>query len=139
VTDGGKSSTNGIDRRRVYRYRPTVSEGSLGWWKDSRFLNTPCRLIDVSLHGCSIECGPIPSEIQQLPVWFRALGIPLADWTEGTIIAVQKLFLGKLRVRIKFRTTFRYESFKAVVYGPDRFREPPDRNRPEHEKDHFWK
>jgi hypothetical protein len=86
-----------------------------------------------------VETGPIPIQIQQQPVWFRAMSVPPTDWTEGVIVSVRKAFLRKRQVRIKFRTPFPYESFTTLVCGWDHLCEISDDDTPEHERDHFWK
>jgi hypothetical protein len=131
--------SSGNDRRRACRYLVALPDGSLRWWQDSRFVDTPCRMIDISLVGCMVESRSFPRRMKQRSVWFRPLGDPPVDWTEGVIVAARKPWFRKWRIRISFLAPFPYESFRSLVFGPAHLRENADRESPEHEKDHYWR
>jgi hypothetical protein len=135
----GSPLSGGKDRRRACRYVVTFPDGSLGWWEDSCFVDMPCRIIDMSLVGCMVESRSLPKGMQQQSVWFRTLGVSPSAWTEGIIVAVRKPLFRKCQIRIRFRAPFPYESFRTLVFGPDRLCENANREFAEHEKDHFWR
>jgi hypothetical protein len=100
-------------------------------------VNTPCRIIDMSIAGCMVEARRLPTGMERRSVWVRPAGVTTGESSEGIIISVRKPFFRNCRVGIAFLAPFPYEAFKALVYGPDQ--EIADRELPEHEKDWFWK
>jgi hypothetical protein len=102
-------------------------------------VNMPCRIIDMSLVGCMVESRAIPKLVAQQSVWLRPPGASPGDWTEGIIVAVRKPWFRKWQIRISLLAPFPYESFKSMAFGSDHLREVPERESPEHEKDHFWR
>jgi hypothetical protein len=127
------------DRRRACRYRIGFAEGSLGWWQDSSFVETPCRIIDLSLAGCLVEARPASRLREQQKVWFRPLHVAQGEWTEGTVVAIRKPLFRQCQIRIRFLTDLPYASFKPLVFGTECPPEPATPEAPEHEKDHLWR
>lgn len=136
---GGRPLSSARDRRRACRYRVGLADGSLGWWEDSSFVDAPCWIIDVSLLGCLVESRPLPSLREQQRVWFRPLCASSSDWTEAIVIAVRRRLFRRHQVRLRFLADLPYESFKLLAFGTGRPRKTADPERPEHEKDHFWR
>jgi hypothetical protein len=127
------------DRRRACRYPVGLADGSLGWWEGSSFVDTPCRIIDLSLVGCLVETRALPGVKEQQKVWLRPLGVSPGDWTEGVLVAARKPFFRPCQVRIRFLNDLPYESFKPLVFGVDKHRPSPAGDRPEHEQDRIWR
>ncbi len=86
-----------------------------------------------------IEARQRPRLTERQSVWLRPLGVVPSDWLEGIIVGVRKPWLRKCQLRIAFLAPFPYESFKAMVYGPEDLHDVAVRESPEHEQDHFWK
>ncbi len=135
----GSRLSGGNERRRACRYLISLPDSSLGWWEDSLFVSTPCRLIDLSLAGCLVESRSLPRQVEQPSVWFRPPSVSRDDWTAGIIVAARKPLFRKWQVRIDFLAPFPHESFRSLVFGPDHPRVILERESPEHEKDHFWR
>jgi hypothetical protein len=131
--------TSGNDRRRACRYLVALPDGSLRWWEDSRFVDTPCRIIDISLVGCMVKSRSFPRRMKQRSIWFRPPGDSPVDWTEGIIVAVHKPWFREWQIRINFLAPFPYESFRSLVFGPAHLGEAAERESPEYERDHFWR
>jgi len=77
--------------------------------------------------------------MERQSVWLRPAGLPQSDWPEGVIVSARKPFFRSWQIRIGFLAPVPYESFKTLVFGPDQLEDIADRERPEYEKDHFWK
>jgi hypothetical protein len=130
---------NRKDRRRACRYRVGLADGALGWWEGSSFVNTPCRIINLSLFGCMVEARANPNLKEQHKVWLRPLGVSSSDWTEGTIVAIYKPLFRRCQIRISFAADLSYEVFKPLVFGEMADHETAAREAPEHEKDDYWR
>jgi hypothetical protein len=127
------------DRRGSCRHPVVIDDASLGWWKDSAFVSTPCRIIDISLYGFLIKARRLAGVKEGQSIWLLPRGLAPGDWAEGIIVSIRKPWLRECQVRIKLMAPFPYESFKTLVYGPDHIRENDRLDAPEHEQDHFWK
>ncbi len=127
------------DRRVSCRHRVVVDDASLGWWQDSSFFSTPCRIVDMSLSGCSVRLRRAPGLLKGQSVWLLPRGLSPGDWSEGVIVSIRKPFLRECQVRIRLLASLPYESFKALVHGPDHEHKIDRVGAPEHEQDHFWK
>jgi hypothetical protein len=106
------------DRRRACRYAATQVQAWLGWWEGQEFRSTSAQLIDVSLRGCLMNVGQLPPPGQS--VWFCPPGTTPSDWIEARLVEAKGSVLGPRVVRLAFRSPFPYETFKHVVYGPDK-------------------
>ncbi len=138
ITRGWRGEVPG-DRRRSCRYLALHSESQIGWWKDSTFEEKPAKLIDISLHGGLLTTKSKPPVAVGKPIWYRPVGVPNNEWIEGLVVKVTKPLLGQCRLAIRFTTDFRYETFKAIVYGAPVEEPTSHREIPEHEMHHFWK
>jgi hypothetical protein len=127
------------DRRGVCRHPVVIDDASLGWWQDSSFLSTPCRIIDISQYGFMIKTRRLPGPKEGQSVWLLPRGLSPSDWAEGIIVSIRKPLLRECQVRIKLLAPFPYESFKTLVHGPDHVRKIDRLEAPEHEQDHFWR
>jgi hypothetical protein len=123
----------------VCRYPTKTTEALLGWWNGTSFVHVPAHIINFSTVGCWVETSQVVDRVEKQSVWLCPLGFRTAVWTEGTVVSVKKRFLGKYQFRIKFLTTFPYDAFKALVYGPEYATETANRELPEHERDHYWR
>jgi hypothetical protein len=86
-----------------------------------------------------VESRRRPPQVDRQSVWLRLIGVSPSDWPEGIIVSVRKPLFRSCQIRIGFVAPFPYESFKTLVFGPDHLHDMADRDRPEHETDHFWK
>jgi hypothetical protein len=102
-------------------------------------VETPCRIVDLSLAGCLVEARPAPRLKEQQKLWFRPQGVSPCDWTEGTVVAIRKPLFKWCQVRIRFLTDLPYASFKPLVFGAECPPETATPEAPEHEKDHLWR
>jgi hypothetical protein len=127
------------DRRAACRYPVRLPDALLGWWSGSDFVNFPARIVDLSTAGCRAEARALPSRREKEAIWVRPLAITSGEWTAGIIVSRKKPFLGKDQIRIKFLAPFPYESFQMLVYGPAEAVQDPDSERPEHEREGFWR
>ena len=134
---GSRKKTN--ERRAVCRYRVIAPEALIGWWNDSTFVRIPGRIVDVSTMGCWIETDHTPQCREQETIWLCPLGRSPTEWTEGSIVSLQKRFLGNYQIRVKFTLHFPYESFKSLVYGTEGPEDASDWEPPEYEKDYYWR
>lgn len=139
VRSGDRPPSSRNDRRRACRYRAGLPDGALGWWEGPRFVEAPCRIIDISLIGCMVELRRLPSLAERQPVWFRAVGVSPGDWTEGIVVALRKPLFRQGQVRIKFLADLPYDAFKPLAFGTEHLREVAGPGAPDHEKDHFWR
>jgi len=122
VNDGAPRADH--DRRSSCRYAVIQDGAWLGWWKGQAFQSTAAKIIDISLRGAMLTVDGLPPK--ETPLYFRPPGVsPEEDWIEVRPVGSRKRFLGPREVRIIFRHVFPYESFKAVVYGPDALQEFP--------------
>ncbi len=136
-SDGSVSHAR--DRRRACRYRVGLADGSLGWWQDSTFVNTACRIIDISVAGCLVESCAAPNLKEHQSVWLHPLGVSTSDWTEGIIVDIRKPLFRRCQIRMRFSTDLPYESFKPLAFGVESAGETAVREAPEHEQDDFWR
>ena len=102
-------------------------------------MSTPCQIIDISLVGCMVESYRFSSRMERQSVLLRPLGVSASDWIEGIVVSVRKPLFRKCQIRIRFLASFPYNSFKTLVFGPDRSGELAGPEPLEHEKDHFWR
>jgi hypothetical protein len=63
-----------------------------------------------------------------------------AEWLEVKFVTAKKRLFGPRELRIAFRHVFPYDSFKALVYGPDAasYVAPPDNNLPLSSEERDW-
>jgi hypothetical protein len=127
------------ERRRICRYSVVLPDALLGWWKDGHFVNTPVRLVDLSMGGCMIELPRLPSQSKGENIWLCPSALAKAEWTEGVIIALKKPLLRNCLVRIKFVAPFPYAAFKTLVYGKENLGPVAPTDTPEHERNDFWR
>ena len=117
VERAGAGSSTG-DRRRDCRYAPTMDAAWVGWWENSAFRSTAAKILDVSLRGARLTVAAFPPADK--PIWFCPPGQDTSgEWIEVVLVGSRKKLFGPREVRIAFRTIFPYDTFKAVVYGPD--------------------
>jgi len=134
-----RSRRKSNERRAVCRYPVIAPDAMVGWWNNSTFVRIPARIIDVSTMGCWIETAQTPERGEKQTIWVCALGRSPAEWTEGTIVSLEKRFLGSYQIRIKFALHFPYESFKSLVYGAEGPEVGSDWEPPEYERDYYWR
>jgi hypothetical protein len=109
------------DRRSVCRYSVARNHAWIGWWEGETFRHADAELLDISLRGARLIVTALPPPSQS--VWFcppsTAPAASPSDWLEARVIEARKRWLGPRLVRLIFRKNFPYETFKAVVYGPE--------------------
>ncbi len=127
------------DRRRSCRYLALHVDSHIGWWQDSTFVHEPATLIDISMNGGRLTMKLKPDVAIGKPIWYRPVGITNDEWIEAVLVAAIKPWLGKCSLRISFSSSFRYETFKAIVYGAPTEAPGSQREVPEHEGHAFWK
>jgi hypothetical protein len=127
------------ERRRACRYLAVHPDSLVGWWEDSCFVKTPCRILDISLVGCLVESHRLPGRKEREPIWFHPRGVSETDWMEGILVGVRKPWFQHPRIRINFLAPFPDDSFRSLVFGSERLREIAVRESPEHEMDHYWR
>jgi hypothetical protein len=128
-----------FDRRRSCRYRVLLGDVLLGWWEGSTFVKVPAHMLDLSLQGCMLEMRRAPARTARQPVWVRSLVASSQEWTEGVVLAVRKPLIKRCRIRIAFRDSFPYQTFKKLVYGAEDFHGSSRHEPAPHEQDHYWK
>jgi hypothetical protein len=127
------------ERRGVCRYSVVQDSAWLGWWEGQAYQTTTAKIVDISLRGAQLTVEAFPPKDQ--PIWFCPPGMsPTDEWIEVKLIGTRKRIFGPREVRISFRKVFPYEIFKAVVYGPDAFRNiaPPPWVPEEAEERDWW-
>ena len=127
------------ERRRSCRYLALHVDCHLGWWNDSTFEHRPAKLIDISMSGGMLTMDSKPAVAVGKPIWYRPVRIANDEWIEATLVSVTKPWLGSCRIRINFSSSFRFETFKAIVYGTPTEAPGSTRVVPEHEAENFWK
>jgi hypothetical protein len=127
------------DRRRACRYVARLPECLSRWRDESDWIDTPCRIVDISVAGCLVESPRLQRLFERQAVWLRPVSLPMSDWTEGFITSVRSRLFRKCQIRITFLAALPYETFKALVYGTDELGTAEFSDSPDHEKDHFWK
>ncbi len=103
------------ERRRACRYTVVNDQAWLGWWAGQAFVNTPARILDISLCGARMTVETVPPS--DLDVWFCPNGVNPPEWREAKQVPAKKRIFESREVRITFRKIFPYEMFKALVYG----------------------
>jgi hypothetical protein len=101
-------------------------------------IELPARLIDLSLAGCMLELQGRPARVEGQSVQVRSVAASTEEWAEGVVLSVRKPFFKDCRIRIAFRDSFPYQSFKMLVYGSEDFRGLARDHVPPHEQDHYW-
>lgn len=108
------------DRRSSCRYAVVQGDAWLGWWEGATFQSTSAQIVDISLRGAMLTVETFPPK--ETPLYFCPPGMSRdAEWIEVKPVAAKKKFLGPREIRVSFRQVFPYDTFKAVVYGPDTF------------------
>jgi hypothetical protein len=139
IGNGGIRGNGSSDRRRSCRYQVLFPGALLGWREGSGLIELPARFIDLSLHGCMLELERTPDRAEQQPVLVRAVAASSEDWVEGVVLSIRKPLFKRCRIRIAFRDSFSYESFKKLVYGKEELLDSQPGEIPEHEQNHYWK
>jgi hypothetical protein len=103
------------ERRRACRYTVDNDQAWLGWWAGQAFVNTPARILDISLSGAKMTVETVPPP--DLDVWFCPHGVNPPEWIEAKQVPAKKRIFESREVRIMFRKNFHYETYKTLVYG----------------------
>jgi hypothetical protein len=138
-TAGGGRPPGSGDRRRSCRYNVRIGDAVLELCALPSSIEMPARLIDLSLHGCLLELKKLPAKTERQSVRLRFPAAASQDWVEGVICSIRKPMFKSCRIRIAFRDSFPYQTFKKLVYGSDDFSGPLPEEAPAHEQDHYWK
>ena len=103
------------ERRQACRYPVVNDQAWLGWWVSQAFVNTPARILDISLRGAKMTVEIVPPP--ELDIWFCPHVVKPPQWIEAKQVPAKKRIFESRKVRIMFRKIFPYETFKALVYG----------------------
>ena len=127
------------ERRRVCRYIVKDPAAQMGWWENEAFRSAPCKILDLSIQGSYLEADGRATPAADQAIWLRPEGIPEHEWIKGIVVGNRRGFFGPCKLRVRFDSPLEYELFNQLVYGRGHLLETPERDLPEHERNHIWR
>ncbi len=113
VPKGGK-----VDRRSAPRYPANESRINLAWSTGNDYQNTDARIVNISQTGALIEVDRLPPG--NGPLWMRLGEHEFHEWVEARLVAANKPWFGRGRLRVHFSAGCPFDFFKTVVIGRER-------------------
>ena len=137
-TNDSRTISSAMDRRLACRYPAVTKALILSLIESGSAVDHRVELENVSMQGCLVKSRRDPRARPGEKVWLKALGDITTPEIGGIVVSAVKPFLGKRSIRIRFLAPLPYQTFKMLVYGSEGI-DMNLRDRPDYERDQYWR